>query len=140
MNNTIGVTYMIHNYFGENVRILRNFKGINMKELGDILGVASSTISNWENNRKQPSFEMLQKISLYFNVSTDRLLNHKIIDDDLFTDEQRKEVVERLAQDLYESYKSIPDRDKPFLENELLEYAKYLKHRIDIKNSIQKNS
>ncbi|MBJ8030728.1 helix-turn-helix domain-containing protein [Bacillus cereus group sp. N21] len=131
---------MIPNFFGENVRILRNFKGLNMKELGDILGVASSTISNWENNRKQPSFEMLQKISLYFNVSTDRLLNHKIVDDDLFTDEQRKEVVERLAQDLYESYKSIPDRDKPFLENELLEYAKYLKHRIDIKNSIQKNN
>ncbi|HDR3902579.1 TPA: helix-turn-helix transcriptional regulator [Bacillus cereus] len=129
---------MIHNYFGENVRILRTFKGLSMKELGDILGVAGSTISNWENNRKQPSFEMLQKISLYFNVSTDRLLNNKIVDHDLFTDAQRKKVVERLAQDLYESYKNVPDKDKPFLENELLEYAKYLKHRINVKNDILK--
>lgn len=64
---------MIQNYFGENVRILRTLKGLNMKELGAVLGVASSTISNWENNRKEPSFEMLQKISIYFNVSTDRL-------------------------------------------------------------------
>ncbi|MDF9504642.1 helix-turn-helix domain-containing protein, partial [Bacillus cereus] len=55
---------MIQNYFGENVRILRTLKGLNMKELGDVLGVASSTISNWENNRKEPSFEMLQKISI----------------------------------------------------------------------------
>lgn len=46
--------------------------------------------------------------------------------------------MERLAQDLYESYKNVPDKDKPFLENELLEYAKYLKHRINVKNDILK--
>ncbi|QWI73204.1 helix-turn-helix domain-containing protein (plasmid) [Bacillus mycoides] len=130
---------MIQNYFGSNVRILRTIKGLTMKELGDALGVAGSTISNWENSRKQPNFEMLQKISIYFSVSADRLLNHKIADTEIFTSNARREVVERLAQDLYESYKSIPDKDKPLLENELIEYAKYLKHRIDTKNNI-KNS
>ncbi|PEP31699.1 transcriptional regulator [Bacillus wiedmannii] len=128
---------MIQNYFGENVRILRTLKGLNMKELGDVLGVASSTISNWENNRKEPSFEMLQKISIYFNVSTDRLLNHKIGDSEALTTEDRKLIVERLAQDLYESYKNIPDKDKPLLENELIEYAKYLTHRIETKNKLK---
>ncbi|MEK4581694.1 helix-turn-helix domain-containing protein [Bacillus sp. FSL R12-0074] len=127
---------MIQNYFGENVRILRTLKGLSMKEFGDVLGVANSTISNWENNRKEPSFEMLQKISIYFNVSTDRLLNHKIGDEALTT-EDRKLIVERLAQDLYESYKSIPDKDKPLLENELIEYAKYLTHRIETKNKLK---
>ncbi|WIY58963.1 helix-turn-helix domain-containing protein [Bacillus arachidis] len=130
---------MIRNYFGENVRILRTLKGLSMKEFGDDLGVAGSTISNWENNRKEPSFEMLQKISIYFNVSADRLLNHKIGDNEVLTTEDRKVIVERLAQDLYESYKSVPDKDKLLLENELIEYAKYLTHRIEAKNKL-KNS
>ncbi|PFD95575.1 transcriptional regulator [Bacillus cereus] len=130
---------MIQNYFGENVRILRTLKGLSMKELGDVLGVASSTISNWENNRKEPNFEMLQKISIYFNTSTDRLLNNKIGDSEVLTTEDRKIIVERLAKDLYESYKSIPDKDKPLLENELIEYAKYLTHRIETKNKLKNN-
>lgn len=130
---------MIQNYFGENVRILRTLKGLSMKELGDVLGVASSTISNWENNRKEPNFEMLQKISIYFNTSTDRLLNNKIGDSEVLPNEDRKIIVERLAKDLYESYKSIPDKDKPLLENELIEYAKYLTHRIETKNKLKNN-
>ncbi|MBC6971859.1 helix-turn-helix domain-containing protein [Bacillus sp. Xin] len=130
---------MIQNYFGENVRILRTLKGLSMKELGDVLGVASSTISNWENNRKEPNFEMLQKISIYFNTSTDRLLNNKIGDSEVLPTEDRKIIVERLAKDLYESYKSIPDKDKPLLENELIEYAKYLTHRIETKNKLKNN-
>lgn len=128
---------MIQNYFGENVRILRTLKGLSMKELGDVLGVANSTISNWENSRKEPSFETLQKISIYFNVSTDRLLNHKIGDNEVLTTDDRKIIVERLAQDLYESYQSIPDKDKPLLENELIEFAKYLAHRIETKNKLK---
>ncbi|MGF9769448.1 helix-turn-helix domain-containing protein [Bacillus albus] len=130
---------MIQNYFGENVRILRTLKGLSMKEFGDVLGVASSTISNWENSRKEPNFETLQKISIYFNVSTDRLLNHKIGDNEVLTTEDRKIIVERLAQDLYESYQSIPDKDKPLLENELIEFAKYLAHRIETKNKLRNN-
>ncbi|MDF9507823.1 transcriptional regulator, partial [Bacillus cereus] len=75
--------------------------------------------------------------SIYFNVSTDRLLNHKIGDSEALTTEDRKLVVERLAKDLYESYKNIPDKDKPLLENELIEYAKYLTHRIETKNKLK---
>ncbi|MCU5570651.1 helix-turn-helix transcriptional regulator [Bacillus cereus] len=128
---------MIPNYFGENVRLLRTLKGLNMKELGQDLGVASSTVSNWEHGRKEPSFEMLQKLSIYFNVSTDRLLNHKISDNEALKIEDRKVIVDRLAQDLYESYKNVPDKDKAFLENELIEYAKYLTHRIETRNKLK---
>lgn len=127
------------NYFGENLKKLRIFKGLSTQELGNELGVAQSTVSNWESGRKEPNFAVLQRISVYFGVSTDRMLNHKISESDIILDDNtKKEIINRLAQELYEKYESIPDKDKPFVENELIEYADYLKHKVVAKNKVRK--
>ncbi|MFK4997880.1 helix-turn-helix domain-containing protein [Bacillus sp. N9] len=47
---------------------------LSMSKLGDKIGTKSSTISNWENERKQPSAKMIISLSEFFNVSTDWLL------------------------------------------------------------------
>ena len=44
-------------------------------ELASALGVTKQCVSNWENDYIQPSIEMLIKISKYFRVSTDFLLD-----------------------------------------------------------------
>lgn len=133
------VNLIMINYFGENLRKLRIFKGLSAQELGKELGVAQSTVSNWESGRKEPNFEVLQKISVYFSVSTDRLLNHKISDSDVIPDDTtKKEIIARLAQELYEKYENIPDKDKPLVENELIEYADYLQHKFETRNNIRK--
>lgn len=71
----------------ETLRILRKDKGLSMKELGNILGVAESTISLYENNKREPDQAMLLKIAEYFNVSVDYLLGrNKMIAKNLFSE------------------------------------------------------
>jgi len=58
----------------EKIKTLRIARGINQVEMAESLGVSKQCISNWENDNIQPSVEMLIKIAVYFNVTTDYLL------------------------------------------------------------------
>ncbi len=58
------------------IRKLRKKQNISMKELGLSIGVSESTISLYENGKRQPDYNTLIKIADYFNVSTDYLLGH----------------------------------------------------------------
>jgi transcriptional regulator with XRE-family HTH domain len=60
--------------FGEKLKELRIDKKLSQKELAEILVVDQRTISNWEKEFRQPSFEMLVLIAKYFQVTTDYLL------------------------------------------------------------------
>lgn len=57
-----------------NLRPVRKRAGITMKELGTKIGVAESTISQYETGKRQPDYETLLKISEFFGVSVDYLL------------------------------------------------------------------
>ncbi len=59
---------------GEVIKKLRAAHGLNQVQLAEKLDVSKQTISNWENNNILPSIEMLVKISRFFSVSTDHLL------------------------------------------------------------------
>lgn len=58
----------------ERLRELRKEKGISLKELGVAIGVAESTMSLYENGKRQPDYETLLKFAEYFNVSVDYLI------------------------------------------------------------------
>ncbi len=58
----------------EKLRELRKSKGISLKELGSIVGVAESTMSLYENGKRQPDYETLLKLAEYFGVTVDYLL------------------------------------------------------------------
>lgn len=60
------------------IRELRKEKGITLKQLGEIIGVAESTMSLYETGKRTPDFEALLKISEYFGVTVDYLLGNKI--------------------------------------------------------------
>ena len=56
------------------LRELRKKCGITMKELGAEIGVAESTISQYETGKRQPDYETLLKLGEFFGVSVDYLL------------------------------------------------------------------
>lgn len=58
----------------EQIRELRNIRGISQIQLANKLGVTKQSVSNWENDNILPSIEMLVKIVNFFEVSTDYLL------------------------------------------------------------------
>ena len=60
--------------FGETIKSLRLSYNLSQVQLAGELNVSKQTISNWENNNVLPSIEMLIKISRFFAVSTDYLL------------------------------------------------------------------
>lgn len=59
------------------IRELRKERNLTMKKLGECVGVAESTISLYENEKRQPDNEMLKKIADFFDVSTDYLLGRE---------------------------------------------------------------
>ncbi|MHA7108429.1 helix-turn-helix domain-containing protein (plasmid) [Bacillus sp. C-3-6] len=115
---------MENNTFGQNLRNLRLLKKLSLNALGKELDVTGSAVSAWELGKKEPNFDMLKKIAIYFMVSTDYLLNHQVLDNE----EQKKAVVTQLAHKLYEKSKDIP-----VFEEELLSYISYL----DFKNKFE---
>lgn len=60
--------------FGDILKTLRTSHNLNQVQLANELNVSKQTVSNWENNNILPSIEMLVKISNFFSVSTDFLL------------------------------------------------------------------
>lgn len=63
------------NKLGENIRKLRNSKGLTQQQLADLMGASNyTTVSKWESGSNSPRGGELVKLSEYFNVSVDDLL------------------------------------------------------------------
>lgn len=60
--------------FGDVIYNLRKSRKFSQVEMAKQLGVTKQTVSNWENNNILPSIDMLVKVSNFFSVSTDFLL------------------------------------------------------------------
>ncbi len=119
--------------FGEIIVSLRKRININQKQLGDVLGVSSGAIGMWENNKRQPDFDTLKKIALYFKVTTDYILDmpQNIIKEEksdisqinIEMDEKSNNLISAFLQ-LNEDNKDIAIGEvKKILKEQRLEYA-----------------
>lgn len=57
---------------------LRRKYGITLRQMGEILGLAESTIAHYESGRMEPNLNTLQKIADYFGVTLDYLCGNEI--------------------------------------------------------------
>lgn len=60
--------------FGNRLKELRKAKGLTQIEISKDINFSQSAITAYENGKREPNFEVLQKLAAYFNVSTDYLL------------------------------------------------------------------
>jgi len=60
---------------GQKIKRLRKEFNITQKELGEELGVTTSMIGMYETNARKPSYEILEKLSNFFQASTDYLMS-----------------------------------------------------------------
>ena len=83
---------------------LRKAHKLTAKQLAEIINVSESTISLYENGKREPDFKTLLNIANYFNVSVDYLLG-------------KAEEIEKPAQE--SGTISIRSRDGSVVESEL---------------------
>lgn len=63
------------------IRELRKNRCMTMKELGAVVGLAESTISQYETGKREPDNETLLRLGEFFNTSVDYLLGRETVID-----------------------------------------------------------
>ena len=60
--------------FGSHLKKLRIQNNLTQKELAEKIDISERAIQNYELNSRKPNFDMLIKLSRFFNVSIDYLV------------------------------------------------------------------
>ena len=118
MYNTHGVIEMLK------LRELRKKTNMTMKELGAALGLAESTISQYETGKRQPDYETLLRLGEFFGVSIDYLLGQE-------TEKAPTKDGERTISDediMFALWGEQNDMDKEDLED-VKRYAAFVRER-----------
>lgn len=63
-------------YFGQNIKLLRKRKGFSQELVSTRIGVKRSSLSGYENGDVQPPFDVLIKLSEFYNINIDKLLTY----------------------------------------------------------------
>ena len=58
----------------QNLRYLREQKGLSQREFSEIFGLSSSAVTMWEREQRKPDIEMIVRLSEYFDVTLDELV------------------------------------------------------------------
>ena len=61
------------NTFATNLAYYRKRAGLSQEGLAKALGISRSALSNYEQGRREPDFEIEEKIADYFNVDLNTL-------------------------------------------------------------------
>ena len=61
----------------ERLKELRKAKGCSQKQVADAIGVTLSAYSNYEQGIREPSYDILKKICIFFDTSADYLIGLK---------------------------------------------------------------
>lgn len=64
---------------GDNLKKIRNEKGLSQEEIAKLLGINRSTYSNYENNIRQPKIAQLINIAKKLDVNVNALLDNSYV-------------------------------------------------------------
>ncbi len=85
---------------GNRIRELRKSRGLTMKQLGEKLGLAESTISQYETGKRQPDNETLLELGEIFDVTVGYILG---------AEKEQPHVPEDIGPNKQKILNSVPD-------------------------------
>ena len=110
--------------FGDRLVKAREKKGLNQKELAQLLGITPTRLNYWEKNKREPDVFMIKKLAFELNVSTDYLIGNNISKDcvsESFNSEEQKVI---------KKYRALDEHGKMLVDNVLdLEYKRVTSHK-----------
>lgn len=65
------------NVIGENIRTHRKKSKLSQKQLATAMGISTTTLSSYETGKTIPNSAFIEKLSFFFQTSTDMLLDIK---------------------------------------------------------------
>lgn len=74
MSSIITQNVLNNTYMKDKLKELRKIKNVSQKEVSEAIGVTLSAYSNYEQGIREPSYAILKKICVYFDVSADYLI------------------------------------------------------------------
>ncbi len=107
--------------FGKRLVEMRRRRGLTQKQLGELVGVHISQLQNYENDRSQPTLEVIRKLSLALDVTADEVVFDKAERQPMVSD---KELVRQ-----WESIEELPDEDKQVVKRVVA--AMIVKQRVE---------
>ena len=66
------------NFFPENLKRLREHKGLSQNKLGELVGVNQTTIARWENREISPSIDNIETLCSVLDVDLPKLLGSEL--------------------------------------------------------------
>ena len=66
---------MSEKFFMRELKNIRKAKKLNQLKVAMDLNISREALSHYENGKREPSIDMLNKLSKYYNVSIDYLIN-----------------------------------------------------------------
>ncbi|WP_019123773.1 helix-turn-helix domain-containing protein [Brevibacillus massiliensis] len=112
--------------FGERLSKLRTEKKLSQAELASRLNIAKSTLAMYETNKREPSFETVERIADFFDVKVDYLLGRT---NDPTPPDEKKEPGEFESIFFYELDK-LGEEDK----QKALEHIRFLRYLAEQEN------
>lgn len=104
--------------FGKRLLQLRESRGLDQIQLGEILNLSRSTISAYEQDKRSPSPETIILIADYFKVTTDFLLKGDIRPEDEIIQSETQEFLKRISK--------LGELERELLKNRVDELIKKL--------------
>jgi|SRR5690625_2662506 len=108
---------------GDKLFKLRKNKNKTQLEMSKILGIAKTTYSSYEQNRRTPDNEMQIRIADYFEVSLDELLGRKSEGGDHFSE------AEAIMFKDIEGFNELPEEKQEEIRRTINEQIEFLVHK-----------
>lgn len=101
-----------------NIKKARNNKHLSQRALADVIGVSQQTIGSWEVGRTSPDNDMLLKLSKFFGITVDELLESSNNTFPFSHIKEPSKEIHTLTEDerqLIEKYRALDERGKKYV-------------------------
>lgn len=115
---------------GERIRALRKKRGLTQKKLGEDLNLDKTTISHYENGRRQPDLDFLKKLATYFKVDINIFFGTEYIAEskqkkEVMSEEEINFILELRNTPNYRTIMSEPEKYARILGSKVSKNEKY---------------
>ncbi len=78
INESASTNNKLESNISKNIRYLRKSKKLSQLQLGDLVERTESTIQMWESDLRSPTMDMVQQISIIFDIDINSLVNNDL--------------------------------------------------------------